>query len=176
MNDALASPYAMSRDELNAFLTEVRFASVTTLRKDGSPLTIALGYDWDGDSLFLSIRNTRTIVRRLARDPRVCVTVYNSVYPPVYAILEGCAEPCDDPGYERSRKLQLKYMAPDSPAMSMKGLDLEEFWRNWTGVGRKTYSIRPARITTEDANKRDDHAKVGGAGISDARAKARGEL
>ena len=78
------NPFAMSPDEVFRFLEERRFATVSTLRKTGAPLNIVLGYEWDGSSMFLSMRSTRAIVKRLERDPRVCITVHSNEYPPKY--------------------------------------------------------------------------------------------
>jgi PPOX class probable F420-dependent enzyme len=166
----------MSREEMLAFLDERRFASVSTLRKDGSPLAIVLGYEWDGDSMFLSVRGTRAIVKRLARDPRVCITVFNNEYPPKYVIIEGVAEVVDDPGFVRTKRKALRYMAADSPAMKLeRKLDMDEFWKGYLEVGRVAYRVRPRRLMSEDGAKWD-HERSAGAGVSDAQARARGEL
>lgn len=171
-----ANPYAMNREELNAFLEERRFASVSTLRKDGSPIGVVLGYEWDGESMFLSVRSTRIIVKRLARDPRICITVFNNEYPPKYVIIEGAVEVIDDPGFVRTKRKALRYLAPDSPAMTLaKKLDLEEYWRGYLEVGRVAYLVRPRKLMSEDGAKWD-HEKSAGAGVSDAQARARGEL
>jgi PPOX class probable F420-dependent enzyme len=171
-----ANPYAMNRDELNAFLEERRFASVSTLRKDGSPIGVVLGYEWDGESMFLSVRSTRIIAKRLARDPRICITVFNNEYPPKYVIIEGVAEVIDDPGFVRTKRKALRYLAPDSPAMTLeKKLDLDEYWKGYLEVGRVAYLVKPQKLMSEDGAKWD-HEKSAGAGISDAQARARGEL
>jgi PPOX class probable F420-dependent enzyme len=172
------NPFAMTTDELNTFLSEPQYASVSTLRQDGSPVTIVLGFDWDGKALYLSCRNTRLIVKRLARDPRICVTVFNQTYPPKWVSIQGTAEVVDDPGYEETRRQMLRYMAPDSPTMRDSGLDidLDEFWKGYTVVGRVFYRVRPRSILSEDAVKWGDHERVAGAGVSDARARQRGDL
>ena len=170
------NPFAMSPDEVYRFLEERRFATVSTLRKNGAPLTIVLGYEWDGSSMFLSMRSTRAIVKRLERDPRVCITVHSNEYPPKYVLIEGVAKVVDDPGFERSKKKSLRYLAADSPAMKLgRALDLEEFWKNYFTVGRVCYEVRPQRLTSEDGAKWGDESGAG-AGASDAKARARGAL
>jgi len=170
------NPCAMSPDEVFRFLEERRFASVSTLRKTGAPLTIVLGYEWDGESMFLSMRGTRAIVKRLERDPRVCITVYNNEYPPKYVIIEGVAEVVDDPGFARTKRKALRYLAADSPAMKLgRALDMDEFWKNYLAVGRVAYRVKPQRLMSEDGAKWGDE-KGAGAGASDAKARARGEL
>ncbi len=174
---AADNPYEMTKPELDAFLAETRFASVSTLRKSGAPVGVVLGYEWDGESIFLSMRSTRMIVKRLARDPRICVTIFSNEYPPKWVVIQGIAEVVEDPGFERSKRKALRYLAAESPAMTLEGgLDLEEYWKNYFAVGRVAYLVRPTSILTEDGVKWGNHEEVAGAGISDAQARARGEL
>jgi PPOX class probable F420-dependent enzyme len=168
--------FSMMPGELDALLAEPRYASMTTLRKDGSPLSVVIGYSWDGEAVFFSLRNTRMMVKRLARDPRICINVFNNEYPPKYVIMEGVAEICDDPDFEKTRATALRYMAADSPAQTISGIDMDEFFANYTSVGRVCYIVKPHRILSEDGAKWNDHARVAGAGNSDAQARARGEL
>jgi len=42
-------PHALS-DEALAFLTERHLATLTTLRSDGSPHVVPVGFTWDGDA------------------------------------------------------------------------------------------------------------------------------
>jgi PPOX class probable F420-dependent enzyme len=174
--DALDSPYAMTGEELDQFLAEPRFASMTTLRKDGSPLAVVLGYAWNGEELFFSLRATRMMVKRLARDSRICINVFNNEYPPKYVIIEGRAEIVDDPGFTRTRQAALRYMDASSSAQTVSDIDLDTFFEAYVGVGRIAYAVRPERIISEDAAKWGDHARMAGAGVSDERARARGDL
>jgi PPOX class probable F420-dependent enzyme len=168
--------FAMTPGELDAFLAAPRYASMATLRKDGSPLAVVVGFSWNGESVFFTLRNTRMMVKRLARDPRICINVFNNEYPPKYVIMEGVAQVFDDPGYVRTRETALRYMAADSPVQTVGGIDLEEFFKNYTSVGRHCYIVRPQRILSEDGAKWNDHARVAGAGDSDTRARTRGDL
>jgi PPOX class probable F420-dependent enzyme len=172
----LVNPYAMTSAELDAFLAEPRFAAVTTLRRDGSPVQTVLGFEWDGEAMLLSLRSTRMTVKRLARDPRISIAVFNQEYPPKWVVMQGVAEVMDDPGYEATRRKMMRYMAPDSPTMTIEGLDLDEFWKGYTEVGRVFYRIVPNSILSEDGAKWGDHEQVAGAGVSDALARARGDL
>lgn len=166
------NPYAMSREQLDAFLDGARFAAVSTLRRDGSPVQTVLGYEWDGEAVNLSVRGTRMIVKRLARDPRIAITVFTNEYPPKWVVLQGSAEVVEDPGYEATRRKMMRYMAPESPTMTLDHLDLERFWEGYVAVGRVFYRVVPHTILSEDGAKWGDHAQMAGAGVSDARADA----
>ena len=58
------------------FLDErTRLGVVTTLRKDGSPCTVPLWYDWDGRSVRFFSGVTSAKLKRLANDPRITLVV-----------------------------------------------------------------------------------------------------
>ena len=174
--EELDNPFAMTRGEINAFLAVPRFAAVSTLRQSGAPIITVLGFEWDGEAMNLSLRSTRMMVKRLARDARISISVFNNEYPPKYVVIQGVAEVVPDPGYAATRRKMLRYMGPGSPTMTVKGLDLDEFWKGYTEVGRVFYRVKPTSILSEDGAKWGDHAHVAGAGISDAAARKRGEL
>lgn len=170
------NPYEMTRAELDAFLAEPQFAAISTVRRDGSPVAGVFGFEWDGEFLYLSVRSTRLIVKRLARDPRICITAFNRTYPPKWVVIQGTAESIEPPDEETERRMMLRFMAPDSPVQTMADLDLDEFWKNYTTVGRVFYRIRPHTILSEDGAKWGDHEGVAGAGVSDELARERGDL
>jgi PPOX class probable F420-dependent enzyme len=173
--DAAVPSFAMTDEQITEFLAEPWFASVASLRRDGSPIIMYVGYEWDGEFLYFSLRGTRLLVKRLARDPRVSIAVTNTIYPPKFVTIQGEAEIVDDPGYERARRMWLRYMGPDAPTMTIKDLDLDAFWEAYTEVTRVLYRVRPSSIISEDAGKWD-HEASGGAGNSDALARLRGDL
>ena len=100
MPEPAPNPFAMNDDELMAFLSETRFMACTTLRQDGSPVTIFLGFEWDGEAMYFSVRNSRLLVRRLARDPGCVLAITNECGPAKYVVMEGRVEPIEDPGWE----------------------------------------------------------------------------
>ena len=50
-------------------------AVVATLRRDGSPVTVATWYALEGDRILLNMDHSRVRVGHLRRDPRVSLTV-----------------------------------------------------------------------------------------------------
>jgi PPOX class probable F420-dependent enzyme len=165
----IENPFEMTRDELAAFLSETRYMACTTLKSDGAPVTIFLGFEWDDDALYFSVRNSRLLARRLARDPRVWLAITNESYPSKYALLDGVAEIVDDPAWERTLRMFHKYMSPKNDFQLQKDIDVEEFLTGYFEVGRTVYRVRPSRIRTEDGSK----WQPGAAGISDEMASRR---
>lgn len=162
--------FAMTAEELSAFLGETRYMACTSLMRDGSPITVFLGFEWDGRAMYFSVRNSRLLVRRLQRDPRVCLAVTNEYYPSKYVTMRGKVEVIEDPGWERTRRMFMKYMSPEHPHQRQKDIDLDEFLAGYFEVGRTVYRLLPDAIKSEDGSK----WQPGAAGSSDEQARAQG--
>jgi general stress protein 26 len=165
----LENPFEMTREEVAAFLSETRYMACTTLRRAGTPVTIFLGFEWEDDALFFSVRNSRLLVRRLERDPRVWAAITNECYPSKYVALHGVAEIVDDPGWERTLRMFMKYMSPENDFQRQKDVDLDEFLHGYFEVGRTVYRVKPLELKSEDGSK----WQPGAAGISDETAAKR---
>jgi PPOX class probable F420-dependent enzyme len=62
-------------DQLRELLAKPNPAVVATLRRDGTPVTVATWYALEGDRILLNMDHSRVRVQHLKRDPRVSVTV-----------------------------------------------------------------------------------------------------
>jgi PPOX class probable F420-dependent enzyme len=91
-------PAAMTQEELDRFLgAQPRYCAFATLRRDGSPFVIPVGYLYEGGAMNLTFRPDAAAVQRVRRDPRVSVTVFNDHFPVTFVIIAGLAEIRDDP-------------------------------------------------------------------------------
>jgi PPOX class probable F420-dependent enzyme len=140
----------MSADEIDAYLREDgRFAAVATLRKDGSPFVIPLGYYYDGSHLYFSTTPTRGLTRRVRRDGRVSVSVFDHEAIHGYVLVNGVAEEVDDPGDALSLKMHHRYPKP--------GLENSlEHDRIWLSAHRVVF-----RVSTEAAFGMDQRKASG---------------
>jgi nitroimidazol reductase NimA-like FMN-containing flavoprotein (pyridoxamine 5'-phosphate oxidase superfamily) len=147
--------YEMTAEELYTFLTSdpPKYAAIGSLRKTGSPIVDGIGYEWDGEDIHFSMRQTRAMVKRLRRDNRVCLHVMNIAYPVMWARIEGRAEQVEDPGFERTLRIMHRYMAPESTAQDLKDFNLEEFDKAYVEYGRTMYRVRPEYIHSHDSRK-----------------------
>ena len=75
----------------DAFINSQKWASVTTLRADGSPSSSIIFFARDGDTLFFSTTNDRLKARTLRRDPRIAVCVLDEGAPFRFVTVEGTA-------------------------------------------------------------------------------------
>ncbi|NKQ55522.1 hypothetical protein HFP15_21805 [Amycolatopsis sp. K13G38] len=130
----------MTRDEIDAYLRAPgRFAAVSSLRKDGSPFTIPMGYYYDGGHLYFSTTPTRGLTARLRRDPRVSVAVFDHEPIHGYVLVHTVAEEIEDPGDVLSMKMHRRYPKPGIE-------DQAEHDRIWLSAGRVVF-----RVSTSDA-------------------------
>ena len=71
--------------EAKEFLEErTRLGVVTTLRKDGSPCTVPLWYDWDGTTVRFFSGATSAKLARLENDSRITLVVSSEMDEAVY--------------------------------------------------------------------------------------------
>ena len=89
----------MTPDELDAFLAEQDVVYLASLRKDGAPFVVPIGFDWDGESFFVTIALDHAGLHRLRRDPRVSLSIgSHPAFPTKFVVVEGVAEEVADPG------------------------------------------------------------------------------
>jgi len=75
----------------DAFISQMKWAVVTTLRKDGSPTNSVIFYARDGDQLLFSTTKNRLKGRTLAHDARIALTVLDEGAPYRFVSVEGIA-------------------------------------------------------------------------------------
>jgi PPOX class probable F420-dependent enzyme len=136
-----------TRDEFLASRT--RFAMLTTLRADGSPITLPVWFEWDGEhlSMFCAVNSLK--LTRLARDSRITVLIANDVDEPEYWVaFDGTAHIHDDGGFELAERLAAKYWDLDDPERA-EALDR---WRSFRDVGFRRIVLAPTRIREYQAD------------------------
>lgn len=129
----------MTAAERDAYLRGPgRFAAVATVRKDGAPFVIPMGYYYDGSHLYFSTTTSRGLARRLRKDPRISVSVFDNEAIHGYVLVNGEAEEVADPDDRLSLAMHRRYPKP--------GLDDEEHDRVWLSVPRVVF-----RVATKNA-------------------------
>ena len=78
--------------ELDKFISEQRWAVVTTLRGSGQPSSSVVAYAREADELVISTPGKTFKVRTLEQDPRVSVCVFDEAQHPSFVTLEGTVE------------------------------------------------------------------------------------
>lgn len=65
-------------DDARAFLAKPNPCTVTTLRADGAPVSVATWYLLEGDRILLNMDEGRVRLKHLERDPRVSLTILDA--------------------------------------------------------------------------------------------------
>lgn len=78
--------------DFEKFISVHRWAVLTSLRKDGHPVSSWVAYARDGDTLVVSTPGKTFKRRSLERDPRVTLLISNDAAPFNYVSVEGRAD------------------------------------------------------------------------------------
>jgi PPOX class probable F420-dependent enzyme len=96
--------------EWDVFLSKANPAVIATIRKDGSPHSVATWYDWQDGRIMLNMDARRIRLDHIRRDPRVALTVFDSKDWEVHLSLLGqVVEIRDDSRLEDVDRLAMHY-------------------------------------------------------------------
>ena len=106
---------SLTKAECNAFLKELRIGTLCTLNGDGSPNALPIWYHWNGEKIHMFTSHGTAKVKRLARDPRACLSVAEPVgVRESWVTVEGTVEVIEEGGKELSLRLASLYYAPET--------------------------------------------------------------
>jgi PPOX class probable F420-dependent enzyme len=95
--------------DVDVFLRRPNPAVVASLRRDGSPHTVATWYDWADGRVLLSMDESRLRLRFMRRDPRVALTVLGDDWGRHISLLGRIATIEEDVGLRDIDRLALRY-------------------------------------------------------------------
>ncbi len=98
--------------DARAFLSEVRFAALATINKDGSPQQTTMWYELDGDTILMNTAAGRIKYRNLVRDPRASICVVDGYR---WVTISGHIELNDDQTVAQAdiKRLAIRYHGPE---------------------------------------------------------------
>jgi PPOX class probable F420-dependent enzyme len=79
----------MIADTFKKLAQEDNFGTITTLGRDGTPMTHVMWVDCDDDHVLINTETGRAKYRNVKRDPRVSVTVWDKADHYTYAEVRG---------------------------------------------------------------------------------------
>ena len=142
-------PMAMTFAELEEFIGATpRYCAFASLRRDGSPFVIPVGYLYEDGAIVLSFQPKAAAVHRVRRDPRVSVTIFNDHFPVQFVIIAGTAEIVDDLDLAIRKHRWIMQLAED-------WLDQDEFERQHFEAGRVVIRVpvTPDNVASGDLTK-----------------------
>ena len=69
----------MTPEKREKFLAKTRYGYLTTLRRDGSPISVPVWFEWDGAVVRIFTGKASTKVKRIRHDPRVTLLATNQL-------------------------------------------------------------------------------------------------
>ena len=92
--------------ELDAFLTQSLVASLSYLSDDGYPASVPLWYDWDGQAFWLVPSPAAEWAEHVRRNPRVSLSISESVPPLRRVLARGPMTSVEDPDASQWRSVE----------------------------------------------------------------------
>ena len=127
--------------KIDNLLRQTMIGFLSTLNQDGSPNTMPLWYEWDGERILMFSGAEAPKIRRLRRDPRAALCIAEGIgVMEAWVSVEGTAEVIDD--LQRTRdfacRLAERYYEPDRAKQAI------ESWSKADGM--VLLDLTPTRI------------------------------
>ena len=108
---------------------------IATLLPDGSPVTVATWYDWEGGRVLVNMDESRRRLTHLRADPRVSLTVMDTANWGAHVSLQGRMVSFeDDPDLRDIDRLSIRYSGeryPDRERRRVSAWIEIERWHAW---------------------------------------------
>jgi PPOX class probable F420-dependent enzyme len=135
MTDARTLP-----DDIRGLLEKPNPAVITTLGKDGRPVSVATWYLLDGDRILVNMDEGRKRLQHLRRDPRVSLTVLDEADWYTHVSIQGrVVEMADDDGLEGIDRLARHYTGAPYRNRDRRRVNAwieVETWHGWGEAAR----------------------------------------
>jgi PPOX class probable F420-dependent enzyme len=101
--------------QARALLKAPNFCHVATLNDDGTPYTVLVWVDVEGDEVVLNTEEKRRWRRNVARDPRVSLLIADQQNPYTYVRVEGrvCGDDNSQAAWDHIDAMAQKYIGQD---------------------------------------------------------------
>lgn len=130
-----------TNSKIDSLLKQTMIGFLSTLNKDGSPNTMPLWYEWDGEKILMFSAGNVGKIKRLRRDPRAALCIAEGVgIMEAWVSVEGSVEFIDDIQRARDFACQLaeRYYDPERAKAAIEGWSKAE--------GMLLLEIKPSRI------------------------------
>jgi PPOX class probable F420-dependent enzyme len=120
---------------LDAFLAKPNASVIATLRPDGSPVTVATWYVWEGGRVLVNMDESRKRLDHMRADPRVSLTVMDLADWSAHVSLQGRVVSIEeDAGLADIDRIAVHYMGKPYPVRENRRysawVEVEQ-WHAW---------------------------------------------
>lgn len=121
---------AMSRAEIDDFLSEPRIGVLCTNDLDGSPNGVPVWFEWDGEQVRMFSSASHRKIARLENDPRASLLVAREVgEPEAWVAVDGVVAIGEEGVVPLMERLAARYWADEDPAIARAHAETVESWR-----------------------------------------------
>lgn len=100
----------MTVTQRDAFLAQRRYGILTTLRRDGGPVSVPVWYEWDGTTVRMFCHEASGKLKHLKNDARATVLVVNDPGEPEnWVSFDGRVTIRDEGGFEMAERVFDRY-------------------------------------------------------------------
>jgi PPOX class probable F420-dependent enzyme len=134
----------MNDEMRDTFLTKTRYGYLTTLRRDGAPLTVPVWFEWDREVVRVFTGKDSAKVKRIRHDPRVTLLVTNQLdEPEAWVAFDGPASIELEGAFELAERLAHKYWDLSDP-------ERQATLEGWRAQAETlcVIALRPERVRT----------------------------
>jgi len=132
----------MTETQRNAFLREPRVAVLSTLSDEGTPVSIPIWFEWDGQHARVFSGTSSPKMRRIEKNPAASLLVANPTgEPEAWVSIEGAISIEPDGAFDLAERLALRYWGLANPTHAKTVED----WRA-TADTLRVLEIVPTRI------------------------------
>ena len=111
----------MTTAQRDSFLQETRIAKLATLNADGGPTIVPVWFEWNGETAAVFTSRKSAKMARIQRDPRVALSVEESVgVAEAWVTIEGAVEIEESGGFELAQRLAPRYYTPEKSAAALE--------------------------------------------------------
>jgi len=121
-------------DDLLEVLAKPNPSVISTLRKDGSPVTAATWYVMDDGQVLVNMDESRKRVGHMRNDPRVSITVLDDDWYRHISLLGRVVRLEDDDGLRQIDRISRHYRGSDYPVRDRTRINAwieVERWHSW---------------------------------------------
>ncbi len=137
---------AMSRSEVDEFLSEPRIGVLCTNDLDGSPNGVPVWFEWDGERILMFSSASHKKIARLENDPRASLLVAREVgEPEAWVAVDGVVTIGEEGVVPLMERLAARYWVDEDPAVAAAHAETVETWRR-AAAQLRVLTIEPDEI------------------------------
>lgn len=137
---------AMSRSEIDEFLSEPRIGVLCTSDLDGSPNGVPVWFEWDGERILMFSSASHKKIARLENDPRASLLVAREVgETEAWVAVDGAVSIGEGDVVPLMERLAARYWVDEDPAVAAAHAETVEMWRQ-AAAQLRVLTIVPGEI------------------------------